>query len=250
MINFPGASLVWLVASLGLFLLAQRWLHRELQVLLLTLTRRPALALGIFSLLFFPGVLLHELSHYVVARLLQVRTGKFSLLPQAMPNRTLRLGYVETAPADPLRDSLIGMAPLLAGGTVVALLGFNQLGLVPVFELAAQERWSQAWQALLALPDLPDFWLWFYLAFAVSSTMLPSASDRQAWRPMILVLVGILGVAVLAGAGPWMAENLAPDFEQVLRVLAMVLSIGLVLHLALGLPVTLVRLFVEKIAGL
>jgi hypothetical protein len=45
------------------FLLFQRWLHGELQAVLLLLTRRPVTALGIFSLLFFPGVLIHEASH-------------------------------------------------------------------------------------------------------------------------------------------------------------------------------------------
>jgi hypothetical protein len=246
---FPGASLLLLAGSLGLFVLAQRWLHRELQYLLLLVTRRPGLALGIFSLLFFPGVFLHESSHYLVARFLRVRTGRFSLLPKAMPNRTLRLGYVETAAADPLRDALIGMAPLISGGVVVAWLGLNQLGLAPLFEMAASNQWNQVWATLAALPGLPDFWLWFYLTFAVSSTMLPSASDRRAWLPVALVLIGLFGLVVLAGAGPWMAVNLAPGFEQALRSLAIVFIVGLIIHVAMGLPIALIRGFVTRLAG-
>ena len=42
-------SLLWLVALLGLFLAAQRWLHRQLHAILLMITRRPNLALGLFS---------------------------------------------------------------------------------------------------------------------------------------------------------------------------------------------------------
>ncbi len=57
-IAFDG--FLWLVISLGPFLFVQRWLHRELQALLLLITRRQDLSLGLFSLFFFPGVLLHE----------------------------------------------------------------------------------------------------------------------------------------------------------------------------------------------
>ena len=125
-------GLGWLLLMLGPLLFAQRWLHREIQILFLLLTRKPVIALGLFSLLFFPGVLLHELSHYLVARLLGVRTGRFSLLPSLMADGKLRLGYVETAGSDVVRDALIGTAPLLSGGAAVAFLGINRLGLVPL----------------------------------------------------------------------------------------------------------------------
>src|SRR5512142_3077223 len=114
---------------LGPLLFAQRWLHREIQWVFLLLTRSQALALGLFSLLFFPGVLLHELSHFLMARLLGVRTGRFSLLPSLVEGGKLRLGFVETAEADLVRDALIGAAPLITGGAAVAYLGITHLGL-------------------------------------------------------------------------------------------------------------------------
>jgi hypothetical protein len=110
-----------------LYLLQHR-LHFEFQAIFLLITRRTDIALVLFSLLFFPGVVLHETSHYVLARLLGVRTGHFSLLPQPLPDGRLRLGYVETASTDLLRDALIGITPLLAGGAFVvyqALRGFT-----------------------------------------------------------------------------------------------------------------------------
>ena len=113
-IAFDG--FLWLVISLVPFLFVQRWLHRELQALLLLITRRQGLSLGLFSLFFFPGVLLHESSHYVMARVLGVKTGRFSLLPELTENGKLRMGYVETEQAGALADALIGTAPLLAGG--------------------------------------------------------------------------------------------------------------------------------------
>jgi hypothetical protein len=232
-------GLVWLVVCLAPFLLVQRWLHRDIQAVFLLLTRRPELTIGLFSLLFFPGVLLHEASHFLMAILLRVRTGRFSVLPKVQPDGQLQLGFVETAKADFMRDSLIGMAPLLSGGAVIAYLGISRLGLASMGVLVTHAQWAQFWQALVQLPNLPDFWVWFYLAFTISSTMLPSASDRRAWLPGALILVGLAGIAILAGAGPWMLTNLAPRVNQLLLTLATIFGISLVLHIILAVPIGL-----------
>ncbi len=235
---------------LGPLLFAQRWLHREIQLVLFLLTRRMGMALGLFSVLFFPGVFLHELSHYLAARLLGVRTGRFSLLPKVMGDGKLRLGYVETAGADLVRDALIGAAPLVTGGAAVAYIGIDRLELVSLAGFASQAGWASFWHELGLLPGLPDFWLWFYLAFTISSTMLPSASDRRAWLPIAAVILGLVGLALLAGAGPWMVENLAPWLNQALRALATVFGISLALHLVLLFPFRLLREFIMRLRGL
>jgi hypothetical protein len=239
----------WLLLALGPLLLSQRWLHREIQLVFYLLTRRPAASLVLFSLLFFPGVLLHESSHYLAARLLGVRTGGFSLLPSLMDEGKLRLGYVETTASDPLREALIGAAPLLAGGALVAYLGVQRLGLVPLAPLIAQGNWVAFWQGFYALPERTDFWLWFYLAFTISSTMLPSASDRRAWLPVSLVVLALLGLSLLAGAGPWMLENAAPWLNRALRAMATVFGISLALHLVMLLPFRLARAVILSITG-
>ncbi len=243
-------SLLWLVALLALFLAAQRWLHRQMHAILLMLTRRPNLALGLFSLVFFPGVFLHEVSHFLMARLLGVRTGRFSLLPSVMADGTLRLGYVETARADVLRDALIGTAPLVTGGTAVTLIGIYLLPVVPLFAYLSAGQWDSLWVGLRALPDQPDFWLWFYLAFAISSTMLPSVSDRRAWLPISIPLVVLTGLGLIAGAGPWMLAHLAPGMIVLFQSLAMIFGISLAVHLVLGLPVGLAAALVSKLTGL
>jgi hypothetical protein len=243
-------GLFWLVACLIPFLLVQRWLHREIQSVFLLLTRRPTISMGLFSLLFFPGVILHEASHFVMARLMGVRTGGFSLLPQVLPNGQLRLGYVETAQSDLVRDALIGMAPLITGGILIAILGTYQLGLIPLAGFIDQGNWSVVWQALAGLPDQPDFWLWFYLAFAVSSMMMPSASDRRAWLPVAAMIVVLFALAALAGAGPWLLANLAPLLNQAFYAVALVFGVSLLLHTMLVIPISLLRVLLNRLTGL
>ena len=107
----------------------QRLLHREIQILFFLLTRNKPLTIALFSMLLFPVVSLHELSHFLMAKILGVRTGKFSLITRSLETGYLQLGYVETEQTDILRDSLIGLSPIVAGTLFVAYAGVIQLRL-------------------------------------------------------------------------------------------------------------------------
>lgn len=218
---------------LGPFLVLQRSLHREVQAFFLLLTRRQDFSIIIFSLLFLPGVLLHETSHYLVARLLNVRTGRFSLIPRPLAGGRLQLGYVETARVDFLRDSLIGVAPLLFGSIFVIYVGLAHLGLDSLWQTWIIGSLDGFLQGLRQSYQGADFWLWFYLAFTVSSTMMPSASDRRAWLSLAIVLLGFLILGIAAGAGAWMAEHLAPILDKAFHALDLAIGISLTLHMVL-----------------
>lgn len=203
----------------------------------------------LFSLLFFPGVLLHEVSHYITARLLGVKTSKFSVIPMSMPDGRLRLGYVEMASVDFIRDALIGVMPLVTGGIFVAYAGISRLDLPLLWDSLVYGSMPLKDAASKVLSQT-DFWLWFYLAFIISSMMLPSASDRRAWLPVVLVISVLLGMALLAGAGPWMLSNLAAPLDTVLKAIAVTFSISAFLHLVLLVPVWIVRKLLNRLTGL
>jgi hypothetical protein len=203
----------------------------------------------LFALIFFPGVLLHELSHFLSAKMLGVVTGRFSLIPQAQANGKLRLGYVETATGGFVRDALIGAAPLVTGSIFVALSAIYLLHLMPMWDVIRSGDWGEFWTLLNVVPGSPDFWLWFYLTFTVSSTMLPSQSDRHAWLPLGILVAGLVGVAILAGAGTWMLTNLAPRFTQFLGALAMIFGLSGALHLLLVIPLFLLHQILSRAMG-
>src|SRR5512134_481239 len=204
------SGLFWFILMLVPLILFQRLLHREIQAVFLILTRDKRLTVGIFSVLFLPGVFLHELSHFVMAKILGVRTGRFSIFPRSLPDGRLQLGYVETVRSDVVRDSLIGAAPLIVGTLVIAYVAIYPLQMRVLWDALRNGQFDLFWLGVRVLPNMKDFYLWFYLAFAVSSTMMPSESDRHAWLELLISVVVLFAIALLFGAGPWMLSNVAP----------------------------------------
>jgi hypothetical protein len=239
----------WFVLMLVPLVILQRLLHREIQAVFLILTRDARLTMGIFSLIFLPGVFLHELSHFLMAKMVRVPTGRVSLLPRPMPDGRLQLGYVETAKSDMVRDSLIGAAPLIAGTLFVAYVAVYQLDMRVLWDTLRNGQVTLFWMGLANLPNVDDFYLWFYLTFVVSSTMMPSESDRHAWLELI-VSVGILfAIALLVGAGPWMLDNVAPLASNFLRSVAVIFGLSSIVHVVLALPTSLIHKLLARATG-
>jgi hypothetical protein len=246
----PFTGLFWFIIVLLPLVILQRLLHREIQAVLLIVTRNPQLTVGLFSFLFLPGVFLHELSHFVMAKILRVPTGNTSLIPTTLSNGRLQMGYVETAQTDIVRDSLIGLAPLIAGSSFLAYAGLNRLGLSTLLDVLINGQTELFWTGLKLLPQVNDFFLWFYLAFAVSSTMMPSESDRHAWLPLGLWTAGLLALAIFAGEGTWMLKNIAPLLNDFLGSVATLFGLSVALHVILLLPTMLLHRIVSRVTGM
>jgi hypothetical protein len=243
------SGLVWFIFLLVPLIILQRLLHREIQAVFLILTRDVRVTMGIFSMLFLPGVFLHELSHFLMAKLLRVRTGKFSIFPQSLPDGRLQLGYVETAKSDVVRDSLIGAAPLIVGTLFVAYVALYHLQMRVLWDTFRNGQFDLFWLGVRALPQTPDFYLWFYLAFAVSSTMMPSESDRHAWLELLISIAVLFGLALLFGAGPWMLSNVAPRLSTFLNAVAVIFGLSTFVHILLIMPTALIHKLLARLTG-
>jgi Zn-dependent protease len=241
-------SLVAFVIAFGALLLLERLAHRMLQEVALLVTGHADVAVFLYSIPLLPGVALHELSHAVMARLLGVKVRSLTLIPQRQKGGAVRLGAVEVLRSDNLRASLIGGAPLLSGLVALGLIGwlaFNGAALTSAIEkgdvnaLAAQ---------LIATTRVADALVWFYLIFAVANSMMPSASDTQAWPPVIGVMAVIVGVVVVIG-GAGVVQTLKAPLSFTLRWLAAALAITACVDVAvIGILWMLARLL-ERISN-
>jgi hypothetical protein len=207
-----------------------RWITREVQMIGLRLTGSERVALLGYYFLLLPGIVLHELSHAVVAWLLGLKVGKFALGPK-MRGRYVELGSVQVSSGGAIRDSLVGLAPFLAGTAVLLLVGYN------VFDVAMLGRaWNAAgWPGVLNAMDsiwrVPDFWPWTYAIFAASNAMMPSPADRQPWLAAGLYVALALICAYFLGGLPALAHVLAPKVNGALQLLTLAFMFTLVLDL-------------------
>ena len=195
------SSFLWLVGLLFPLLLFKREINRRLLHVGWLLFQIERAAVLLYFLIMLPGVLLHELSHLVMAGLLGVPAGGLTIWPKVQRDG-LQLGSVQIARTDMVRESLIGLAPLLAGSlAVLAIAGL-------VFDVPLQTPADPLSRLLYVVNHIDQVlsqenaMVWLYLIFAISNAMLPSPSDRRPWRTLLLFLGIVGGVILIINGGP------------------------------------------------
>ncbi len=247
--SLAGLNGFWqLVIFFVAFVLVQRWFHRELQRFILLFSGSKKAVLTVYSVFFFPGVLLHEGSHFLAARILGVPVKRFSLKPRVLTSGKVRLGFVETDKAGFLRNSLIGAAPLLTGGIVVALLGVYLLKFNSIITIIQAGEFAKFWSGLIESFANPIFWLGLYLAVSVSSMMLPSKSDRRDWHILIFIAASLLALLFIIGEQAWLSRFVFPHLDKAFGAMGMVFFFSFFAHIFVLLPLWLGRWGMSKIS--
>jgi hypothetical protein len=239
----PWITLVWLIIVFFLMLVLRRWIEAHVQGVAYLITRDQTVALWVFFLIFLPGTLVHELSHWLAAKLLGVRTGRIVIWPQAKRDGSLWLGAIQIARVDPVRSSLIGLAPLISGSVLVAFIG-ARLQLNSLGDALASGNWELVWEALIQSVSLSDFWLWLYLLFAIANRMLPSPADREPWKPIIIFLTLLSIFVISAGWTP----RITPEAGNTILDVAGFLLYAFTLTVAIDVAVALFLGLIERIA--
>lgn len=165
-------TIIILILELVLLWIVSKRLTQNLYIALFLLTTSRPVSISLLSVLFFPGTVIHELSHLFVAEISGVRTGGLTLVPEALDQPDVRTGSVSIAQTDPVRRAIIGIAPVFSG-----LLGLFVLSYY--------------------LPTVPFPWtlLLSYGLFAISNTMFSSKEDMEGFWPVATVIL-ILGIAM------------------------------------------------------
>lgn len=131
------------------------------------------------SLLFFPGTVVHELSHMFMAIILYVPVGNLELIPKLV-GQNLKLGSIQIAKSDPIRRVLIGMAPFLFGTTI----------LIGVFYYVSTNKLFNNQIVILILG---------YLVFEIGNTMFSSKKDMEGALELMLVISILIAIFYFAG---------------------------------------------------
>ena len=110
------------IILLSIIFLVSRSFSKNLYAFFFLITSSKTWALRLTALFLIPGTTLHELSHWFTAELLQVATGKIELWPKADEASGIKMGSVQIAKVDVFRRTIIGIAPLISGITLLTLV--------------------------------------------------------------------------------------------------------------------------------
>jgi len=239
--NSEWMPLLWLILLFAPLLSIKRWLSRHLQGIGLLVFGNQEGATALHYIVLLPGVILHEFSHWLAAKLVGVRTGGISLLPQIKRGGTIRLGGIRVDESDPLRDSWIGVAPFVGGVAAILLLANWRFGM----ELQPALSLRTVLQTMSSSLQAPDALLWLYLVFSISNAMLPSESDRQPWLSALLFLGAAAAIIYISGV----SVQIPAQVKRWVLTGATYLAFSFAVVLAVDIPVVLLLLFSEKLLG-
>lgn len=187
-------TFIYLFLSFTLLYLSGKILINLLTDISYLLTSKNQLARIISFLIFFPGVIVHELSHFFMASLLFVPTGAISFFPEKE-----NLGSVKVAKSDPIRLGLIGLAPTFVGtGAIIAIFFYFLKFSLINFSLPN----------LVSLFSNTQNFLWLYLIFSINNTMFTSPSDRQSFFGLVALFLIVLGILYLFNLFPFINKYL------------------------------------------
>lgn len=219
-----------LLVLLSILLFFSTYLKRQLFILFYVATRRQQFAVTLISLVLYPGVVVHELSHFITAVLLFVPIKSMTLVPKVMEGK-IQGGSVMIQKVDVFRRTLVGIAPLFGGLVVLWLIVqfFVPAALINVvLELFSINFQVTNFQEVIVLVH-PIFHtiLIFYLLFSISSTMYSSQKDLEALLYTLpICIVAIVLLYIVGFQASWVV-NLLERFEATFIALNVVLSLVL-----------------------
>jgi len=189
------------------------------------------LSINLISILFLPGVIVHELSHLFIAAILFVPVGNMEFAPKK-EGLGLKLGSVEIGKTDPLRRSLIGFAPVFAGIMLV-------VGLVYLFSSDILSFQNQNFYIFIAATLAL-----IYLLFTISNTMFSSKADMEGTAELLITFFIIFALAYILGFRPplsYLDKIFTPEITGVMQKSTLFLLAPIIIDLFILGTIKLIR---------
>lgn len=177
-------AIIFLIISLFFLYISGQILLRQLTYLVHHAGGSRRFLIVLWSLVFLPGTIIHELSHFFMAILVGARTGKIEIFPEFLDiddhDDGVALGSVQTQKLNIIQGVLVGLAPFFIGLGLLVWLG----------SLILQSYYSLD-HATLAVQG--------YLFFTISNSFFPSRSDLVHVIPAAITFVVVAVILWLVG---------------------------------------------------
>ena len=259
-----ASFLIVTVLLFGIYFLSYKTNQLLLRLFFLTTHNLP-LTTAFLSLLLYPGVVIHELSHLLMAVILFVPVKSMTLVPKILEGNKLQAGSVTIEKVDPVRRTLVGIAPLFVGISVLWLVTTYLLPPIPLL-CHSRESGNLYYQIDSgSLPhsaglsgmtsntilcnnhqlaffrntgyQIPYTILSLYLIFSISSTMYSSKKDLNALLITIPLLLIVITIAYILGFQfQWIVQilnQLEGLFQNITAILIIPVTIQIILFILL-----------------
>lgn len=170
----------------------QSWLHQHIFKVGWLVTKNFYTTTLLYYAFFLPGLFLNQLVCWLTAGALDVRAERAFHMPQKQEIGELRLDFIRVSKkASPLKLALIDIAPFLVGLVLVLVIADNIFEISDVVQTLQGGTLDHFRRAVNQLIGATDFWLWAYLLFTITNTMMPEPDVFKRWW-------WLFGIAALA----------------------------------------------------
>jgi hypothetical protein len=228
------------------------WLHQHIFKVGWLLTKQYQTTTILYYAFFLPGILINQLIFWLMAGFLNVRAERSLAWPEKQEIGELKLDFVQlNRDVDPIRLAVISTTPLIAGMIIVWQIATNVLPLPAFWQSISQAtQWPELLNAVETLLRAPDIWLWIYLAFTISNTMMPNLRHLRGWRYILIAIAVLGGLLYVLGIGNQViTSNLREPMTNALNALASIFVVIIGLDLFAVAVLGLIEAVIERITG-
>ncbi len=229
----------------------ERWLHQHIFKVGWLLTKNFQTTTILYYTFFLPGVVLHEFSYWLFAGILDIRAERAIQWPEKQEIAELRLTFIKIGKnTSPLKLALITLAPLIAGIIAIWFIANNVIPINEFLTRISTGNLADVTGGIGFLTSTPDFWLWIYLAFTISNTMMPNLKDLRGLRIIFVVIVAIsIGFFALGVGNEIVVTVLAGPIADALYALASTLTIIIAVDILVTAILGTIEAVIERITG-
>lgn len=199
-------TLVFIVLEIAVLYLLSRKISQNIYLVFLKVFKNRRISIYFFSLLFLPGTIIHELSHFFAALFTLVPIAGVDLMPR-IEGDNVQLGSVRVAKTDLLRSAIISFAPFVVGITLMLA------GSWYILQYNLYADWI-----IIAIT--------VYFIFQISNTMFLSRSDLKGGLTFLILMALIYLVFLYLGIDIKVVQTSV--IEKLLEFMASLLIIPIV----------------------
>lgn len=240
-----------MVGLFSFFRRLERWLHQHIFKVGWLFTKNFQTTTIIYYGFFLPGVFLYELSVWLAAGMLNISAERSFQLPKKQDVAELDLSFIKLPKnVPPLKLSLITLAPFISGLLAIWIIAYNILDITVFVRMIERDGLGRLGDALSTISTAPDFWLWIYLAFTISNTMVPDFRNIKGIRFIIRLTLVILVVLFVIGVGDEIIGRVfAGPVAEALYLLAGILLVMIALDIFSVVVLGTIEAAVERVTG-